>query len=125
MADILGFPYGPRPGDVCISEVNPNEGPPEIKNAEAWSILQDAANMIEGDRHEQHGKAEKCHDEIAKLWAWWLSIPVDRHDVAILMALLKVARIKTGSYNRDCYSDGDAYLALAGQFRKGDGDGRA
>lgn len=122
MADILGFPHGARPGDTYTpaSEVNPNESPPAspLTNPEAWNILQDAANMIEVDRHEQHGKVEKCHGEISKLWSWWGGWAQDSHDVAIQMALLKIARIKTGGYNRDCYVDAAAYLALAAQLRK-------
>jgi hypothetical protein len=96
----------------------PEPKEPPLVNPEAASILQDAFNLIEGDRHQQHGKAERCHDEIAKLWTWWTGIQIDRHDVAVMMALLKIARTKTGGYVRDTYTDSAAYLSLAGQFRK-------
>jgi hypothetical protein len=35
------------------------------------------------------------------------------HDVAIMMALLKLARTQTGTYNRDDYVDAAGYVALA------------
>jgi hypothetical protein len=35
------------------------------------------------------------------------------HDVAIMMALLKIARTQTGVYNRDDYVDAAGYIALA------------
>jgi hypothetical protein len=117
-ADILGFPHGPRPGDQYPNEVNPNEGPP-APNSPAWEILQEAANLIEGDRNSQHGAREVCHGEIAKLWTWWVGIQIDPHDVAVMMAMLKIARIKTGGYNKDCYTDATGYMAIAGELRNG------
>ena len=37
--------------------------------------------------------------------------------VAMMMALLKIARTKTGSPNKDDLIDGAAYLAIAGELR--------
>lgn len=97
----------------------PCEAPPQPPNSEAWNILQEAANLIEGDRNDQHGAREKCHAEIAKLWTWWTGFQIDPHDVAVMMAMLKIARIKTGSYNRDSYLDACGYLSIAGELRNG------
>lgn len=119
-SNVIGFPHGSRPGDpLPYQEVNPNVvDPPPLNNPEAWGILQNAANKIEGERHIQHGKAEKCHDAIAQLWTWWTGIEIDRHDVAMMFDLAKTARIKTGAYNPDDYEDKAGYTSLAGQFRK-------
>lgn len=118
-SNVIGFPHGSRPGDpLPYQEVNPNVVEAPLVNPEAASILEDAYKLIEGDRHRQHGKAEKCMDEIAKRWTLWLGVQVTRHDVAMMMLDVKIARIKTGAYNRDCYVDGDGYLSLAGQFHK-------
>lgn len=119
MADILGFPHGFNGNGYSNppQEVNPNVSDPPPVNPVACEALEAAYRLIEGDRHVQHGKAERCHDEIAKLWTWWVGMEIDRHDVAIMLALLKVARVKTGAYNGDCYDDGLGYLSLAKQFR--------
>ena len=119
-ANVIGFPHGNRPGDpLPYHEVNPNESdPPPPINPEAVSILEDAYRLIEGDRHTHHGDAAKCHGEIAKLWTWWTGIQLDAHDVAMMLALLKISRVKTGGYNRDTYTDLCGYGSLAGQLRK-------
>jgi hypothetical protein len=103
--------------DATPCDVEPTIIKIEPKQIPAAAILEDARGLIEGDRQEQHGDPKKCHDEIAKLWTWWTGIQIDAHDVAMMMMLLKTARIKTGGYNRDCYVDGPAYFALAGQMR--------
>lgn len=126
MADILGFPHGfnghgtasAGAGITYPSEVNPNEPDPPPVNPEAVAILEDAYKLIEGDRHQHHGAASKCHGEIAKLWTWWTGIQIDAHDVAIMLALMKISRVKTGGYNRDTYTDLCGYGSLAGQLRK-------
>jgi hypothetical protein len=93
--------------------------PAKAETSEAWQILNDAANLIDGDRNVQHGDRAHCHGEIAKLWTWWTGFQIDAHDVAIQMALLKIARVKTGAYNKDCYVDACGYLAIAGELRNG------
>jgi hypothetical protein len=119
--NIIGFPHAWKSDYRVDYEANPNEvvapqvAPPP---SEAWATLQDAANLIEGTRNVQHGAREKCHAEIAKLWTWWTGFSLDAHDVAIMMTLLKLSRIKTGGYNRDCYVDGEGYLAIAAELRK-------
>ena len=42
---------------------------------------------------------------------------VTAYDVAMMMALLKIARTKTGNPNKDDLVDGAAYLAIAGELR--------
>jgi hypothetical protein len=92
---------------------------PKAETSHAWQILNDAANLIDGDRNTQHGDRKHCHTEIAKLWTWWTGFQIDAHDVAIMMSLLKTARIKTGAYNRDCYTDACGYISIAGELRDG------
>lgn len=41
---------------------------------------------------------------------------LDAHDVAIMMALFKIARVKTGGTKADNYVDGCGYLACAGEI---------
>ena len=116
--EVLTGPWkAPEPNDY------PNEGGEQAANGAVgavsldWELLQDAANLISGQRQEEHGNPERCHDEIAKLWSWWVGIELDRHDVAIMMDLLKTARIKTGGPTLDHYRDKAGYTALAARFR--------
>jgi hypothetical protein len=113
---VLTFPQ--RGGDTYPpTDPNPNQADPPPVNPIACQALENAYRLIEGDRHVQHGKAEKCHDAIADLWTWWTGFKIDRHDVAMMMALLKIARMKTGAYNSDTFDDSLGYLSLAKQFR--------
>jgi len=75
-------------------------------------LLQDArAVLVEG--HAKYGPADKVLRRIAELWAVYLGRPLDEHDVAMMMALLKVGRIASGSSDRDNVLDAVGYLALA------------
>ena len=81
------------------------------------SILREAEQIISADRERTHGKAEDNLANIATLWYAWCRVsrdaPMTAHDVAIMMALLKIARTQTGVYNRDDYVDAAGYVALA------------
>lgn len=114
---VLQGPWSGPIEDAIFESAEP--APVKAETSPAWQILNDAANLIDGDRNVQHGDREKCHAEIAKLWTWWTGFQIDAHDVAMMMTLLKTARIKTGAYNRDCYVDGAGYLSIAGELRNG------
>jgi hypothetical protein len=107
----------PAIADPIEDEIYAKPEPPKAET-ESAKVLLDAYALTEGDRHQQHGSAEKCHAEIAKLWTWWTGFQIDAHDVAMMMDLLKTARIKTGGANRDCYVDKCGYSALAWRVRK-------
>ena len=83
-------------------------------------ILNEAKNLVNGDRHKDYGDKTENHKNIAKLWSAYLDTKVEPHDVAIMMALLKMARTKLGAVSKDTYIDMAAYGAIAGeiQFKK-------
>ena len=85
--------------------------------AKTEDILRDAMVCTAESRHKTHGDKVKNHCNIAQLWSWWLKREVTAQDVAMMMALLKIARMKTGSPNKDDHVDGAAYLAIAGELR--------
>jgi hypothetical protein len=93
----------------------PNANPPK-EPSPAANILQLAAKLIDGDRDEQHGNRYLCHSNIAKQWEAYLGVEVTPVDVALMMALLKIARTKSGELNNDCFVDGCGYIALAGEL---------
>jgi len=77
-----------------------------------------AAQLIDGDRNDQHGDRHESFESAALVWSWWLGIEVTKHDAAIMLQLLKISRIKTGEHNEDDYTDSAAYAALAGELKR-------
>lgn len=86
-------------------------------------ILAEAERCVCGRREEDYGSPEDNFYKISKLWNAYLGDNVtDSHDVAIMMALLKIARIRTGQIKEDNYVDLAGYAACAGEiaFRQND-----
>ena len=79
-------------------------------------FLSKANVLVEGDRQKDYGDKLHNHSNIAKLWSAYLDIEITAHDVAILMALLKVARTKIGTRTKDTYVDMAGYSAIAGEI---------
>ena len=86
-----------------------------IKTTE--DFLREAMVCTAETKQKEHGERVANHNNIAKLWSWYLRKEVTAYDVAMMMALLKIARTKTGSANKDDIIDGAAYLAIAGELR--------
>lgn len=63
------------------------------------SVLQEAEEVINGQRRTDYGSAKVSFERIAGLFSSYLGISIDAHDVAMLMVLLKVARSKQGILN--------------------------
>ena len=87
------------------------------------SILTEAEKCVCGQREEDYGSPEDNFYKISKLWNAYLGDNVtDSHDVAMMMALLKIARIRTGRRTEDSYVDACGYLACGGEiaFRQND-----
>tara|TARA_R110000803_G_scaffold76353_5_gene140944 strand:- start:268 stop:567 length:300 start_codon:yes stop_codon:yes gene_type:complete len=86
------------------------------------NILCEAMQCITVDRAATHGDAEDSFQTIADVWSWYLSNrllpddPLTAADVAMMMALLKVARICGNKTHKDNYIDLAGYAALAGEI---------
>ena len=80
-------------------------------------ILKKSQNLVDGDRHTDYGDKTENHKNIAKLRAAYLDTKINAHDVAIMMALLKMARTKLGAVSKDTYIDMAAYGAIAGEIK--------
>lgn len=79
-------------------------------------ILQAARVCVSGRREDDYGRPEDNFVRIAKLWNAYLGDNVtDAKDVAMMMALLKIARIRSGGTD-DCYVDLAGYAACAGEI---------
>ena len=86
-------------------------------------ILADAAQCVCGQREDDYGSPENNFYNIAKLWNAYLGDTIfDAHDVGIMMALLKIARIRGGRRKPDSYVDACGYIACAGELACNDAD---
>ena len=87
---------------------------------EASAIALKAAELVGGDRAKTHGDKKANHQNIADLWSAYLSgqlsAPISAKQAALMMALLKIARTKSGSENPDDYVDLAGYAACAGEI---------
>ena len=84
-------------------------------------ILATAEKCVNGERQEQYGTPEDNFRTIAEFWQIYLSkkpqpTSIDAHDVAVMMALLKIARIASGQIKDDNYIDLAGYAACAGEI---------
>lgn len=88
----------------------------------AAEILQTVASIVGGARANTHGDVLENHEKIATLWGAFLAIrtdparPLDAHDAALMMALLKIARTQLGAYNPDDGIDHVGYAACAAEI---------
>lgn len=83
-----------------------------MKRAE---ILEAARVCVCGEREQDYGTPEDSFSLIGKLWTAYTGVPFTPKDVAVMMALLKVARIKAGN-KADSFVDLAGYAALAGEI---------
>ena len=88
-------------------------------------ILDAAKKIVTGDREKQYGSPEDNFAVIARFWEVYLSercvgggadVTLNPDDVAMLMALMQVARIMTGTFKEDNYVDACGYLSCAAEI---------
>ena len=82
-------------------------------------VLHKAAAVVNGERQNEYGNPEDNFAFIARLWSIYAEREYTPHDVAIMMALFKIARIKSGTGTEDSYTDACGYVALAADIRLG------
>lgn len=82
-------------------------------------ILDKAKDCVCGQRQMDYGNPEDNFAAIADFWTIYINIPevvFTPKDVAMMMALLKVARIRTGKGTMDSFIDLAGYAACAGEI---------
>ena len=87
-------------------------------------ILEAARVCVCGEREHDYGTPEDSFALIAKLWTAYTGTKFNSKDVAIMMALLKVARIRA-SNKEDSFVDLAGYAASAGEIAARFEDGPA
>lgn len=79
------------------------------------------ARAIIQDRGLDYGHPTDNMSRTASLWAAYLEVPIEPYQVAMCLALVKVARSMETS-KVDNYVDGAAYFAISGQLRVEESD---
>lgn len=88
-------------------------------------ILETARKCVCGEREQDYGTPENNFETIGHLWSIYLNAAhpewdariasITAKDVGVMMALLKIARIATGT-SMDSYVDLAGYAACAGEI---------
>lgn len=78
-------------------------------------ILKQAHRCVCGEREQEYGTPENNFSLIAKLWETYTGHEFTAKDVAMMLCLLKVARIKAGN-KTDSFTDLAGYAACAGEL---------
>ena len=91
------------------------------KEQEPWTrkrVLSEAEKCVCGHREQDYGTPEDSFEMIGKLWTVYLdyATKIDAHDVAAMMALLKIARISENPQHMDSWVDGCGYFACGGEI---------
>jgi len=84
-------------------------------------ILDTAKKYVTKDRAADHGDMEDNFTLIAKYWSLHLDMTVEAYDVAAMMTMLKLARLKSNPQNSENWVDGCGYLACGGEIKIKDG----
>lgn len=101
------------------TENEPDEGEGEAKKLTRAAVLEKARACVCGEREEDYGSPEDSFGCIAELWEAYLRaacvspnaiITVTPTDVAMMMALLKIARVGTSTIG----GTADSFVDLAG-----------
>ena len=90
-------------------------------------ILEKASACVCGERDQQYGKPEDSFGLIARLWNDYLQCAetkgatvrldiISSRDVAAMLALLKIARIRGGQKHPDNWVDIAGYAACGGEI---------
>jgi hypothetical protein len=81
-------------------------------------VLKHAEALMYGDRQQDYGHPYENHRRIAVLWSAYLQTEVSPMQVAICMALVKVARLQQNfEYSKDdTFIDLAAYASIAAEL---------
>lgn len=82
--------------------------------------LNAAKQIVCFDREGQYGSPENNFANIAHLWNAYLDTKgeyqIDAEDVAIMMCLFKIGRMRTGVFKRDNWTDAIGYMACGAEI---------
>lgn len=79
-------------------------------------VLDTAKTCVMGKREQDYGSPESNFQVIANFWSTYLNREISTVDVAMMMALLKISRIKNGGGTGDSFVDLAGYAACGGEL---------
>ena len=79
-------------------------------------ILEKARSCVCGERQTDYGTPGDSFKTIAALWSAYTGHDCSPIDVAMMMSLLKIARIKTGRVTEYSFVDLAGYAACGGEI---------
>ncbi len=100
-------------------QTEPEYPPRDDEYADVWTrsdVLAEADKYVSVDRAATHGDMEDNFREIAELWTQYTESTISPLDVSVMMALLKIARLKSNPDNIDNWVDACGYLACGGEL---------
>jgi hypothetical protein len=115
-SDGLGKPYG---FDADNVQSNVNDLARYKDASPAAQVLQEAASLIDGDRHKEHGNRHENFADIAAHWTIHLrsklkpGAAISPKDMCWMMVYLKGARDQNGTASLDNGRDAAGYASLA------------
>ena len=107
-----------------IAEVVEKYGEDVKRKLTRTDILHAAEKCVCGQREQDYGTPEDNFETIAELWETYLrracvdeagGVYIDANDVAMMMALLKIARIAAGGGKADSWIDLAGYAACGAE----------
>lgn len=81
-------------------------------------LLEEAKRIVTVDRTAQYGLPEDSFRVIANLWSSYLDRQINSEDVAVMMILLKAARIRSGAGKEDNWVDIAGYAACGAEVEE-------
>lgn len=79
-------------------------------------VLMAAEKMVNGQRETDYGSPEDNFKCIADLWSSYKKVKFTPLDIAMMMALLKIGRIASGTATEDSFIDLAGYAACGAEI---------
>lgn len=78
-------------------------------------LLKKAMSLTTGKRDVDYGSPGANFLRTAKLWSAYTGHDISPHEVAVMMVLLKISRIRHDETKADNFIDGAGYMAIAAE----------
>ena len=111
--------------DTCLEAIALSEARSQPEPTTRKTVLEAAAAAVCGHRATDYGTPEDNFGAIAHLWSVYKGAHFTATDVAMMMALLKIARIKSGTATADSFVDLAGYAACAAECAEREKHGKA
>lgn len=79
------------------------------------SVLNSAKDIVNGQRPNDYGGPEDSFRRIGKLWEAYMDVAFTPSNVAIMLALMKVARLEANPKHKDSWVDLAGYAACGAE----------